>query len=127
MESTINYPSDPANFLIQLQNLNNNFSSPAVNVKVNLSIYTSATNNVNYTLILPPSLLPMQNSTFINGPYVGYNFTILDKILYFGEGLTINGFLNTDKGNIILFYKWTLIIEDVVAYQSEEDLILVLQ
>ena len=123
MEPTINYPSDPANFKIQLQNLDNNFSAPGVNVKVNLTLYSSATNNLNYTLILPPSLLPIANSTFIDGSDAGYNFTIIDKDFYFGEGLTINGFLNTNKSDVILYYKWTLIVDGEVVYQSLDGLI----
>jgi uncharacterized membrane protein (UPF0182 family) len=127
MESQINYPSDPAAFRIQLQNLNNTFSTDVINVRVNLTIFTNTEFNVNYTLQLPPNLLPLENSSFIGGDFTGYNFTIVNKDFYFGEGITINGYLNVDLGNIILYYKWTLIIDGEVVYQSQQNLILVLQ
>ncbi|MFX1288054.1 MAG: hypothetical protein ACFFFY_05815, partial [Promethearchaeota archaeon] len=54
------------------------------------------------------------------------NFTIVDTTLYFGEGLVLNGFLNTTKGDIIIFYQWTLIVNGAIFYTSPENLILVL-
>ena len=127
MESSMNYPEDPANFQINIQNLDNNFSAPGLDVKVNLSIYSSTTNNVDYNLILPPYLYPLQNTTYIDGTYTRTNFTIVDTTLYFGEGLVLNGFLNTTKGNVIIFYKWNLIVNGVMIYESPENLILVFE
>jgi len=118
MESSMNFPEDPANFVINIQNLDTNFSAPGVDVKVNLSIYSSTTNNVDYNLILPPYLYPIQNTTYIDGIYTRVNFTIVDTTLYFGEGLVLNGFLNTTIGNVIVFYKWNLIVNGVMVYES---------
>ena len=125
MESSMNYPNNPANFMIDLQNLDTNFSAPGLQVKVNLSIYTATTNNVDYDLILPPYLYPIENTTYIDGPNTATNFTVVDTTLYFGEGLVLNGFVNTTKGNIIIFYTWTLIVNDDLIYTSPENLILV--
>jgi hypothetical protein len=121
----MNYPNNPANFMIDLQNLDTNFSAPGLQVKVNLSIYTATTNNVDYDLIIPPYLYPIENSTYVDGPNTVTNFTVVDTTLYFGEGLVLNGFVNTTKGNIIIFYKWTLIVDDTLIYTSPENLILV--
>jgi len=125
MDSSMNYPEDPANFVINLQNLETNFSAPGLNVTVDLSIYTSTDLNVNYSLILPPYLYPLQNTTYIDGTNTIVNFTIIDTTLYFGEGIVLNGFLNTTKGNVIIFYKWNLMVNDVMIYESLENLILV--
>ncbi len=112
------YPDDPAEFIIQLQNLDTNFSAPGLNVKVNLSVYTLTTHNVNFSLILPPNMYPIENSTYIEGGFTGVNFTLVDTILYFGQGITLTGFLNTSKGSIVIYYKWTLIIDDEIFYES---------
>ena len=126
MESTMNFPNDPAHFIIELQNLDNNFSAPGLQVKVNLSIYTSTviTNNLNltYDLILPPYLYP-KNFTYVDVPNTVTNFTVVDTPLYFGEGLVLNGFVNTTIGGIIIFYKWTLIVNGAIFYTSPENLI----
>ncbi|MHA2287947.1 MAG: UPF0182 family protein [Promethearchaeota archaeon] len=125
MESTMNFPNDPAKFVINLQNTDTNFSAPGLQVKVNLSIYTSTTNNVDYDLILPEYLKPIENSTYVDGSNTVTNFTVVDKTLFFGEGLVLNGFVNTTKGNIIIFYKWTLSVNGAIFYTSPENLILV--
>ena len=126
MDSSMNYPEDPANFIINLQNFDTNFSAPGLNVTVDLSIYTSTDLNVSYSLILPPPyLLTLQNTTYIDGTNTRTNFTIIDTTLYFGEGLVLNGFLNTTKGNVIIFYKWNLIVDGIMIYESPENLILV--
>ena len=125
MESTMTYLVDPANFVINIQNLDTNFSAPGLDVKLNLSIYSSNDTNVDYNLILPPYLYPIQNTTYIDLPYRIVNFTVVDTTLYFGEGLVLNGFLNTTKGNVIIYYKWNLIVNDVLIYESLENFIYV--
>ena len=126
MDSSMNHPEDPANFVINIQNLDTNFSAPGLNVSVDLSIYTSTDLNVSYSLILPPPyLLTLQNTTYIDGTNTRTNFTIIDTTFYFGEGLVLNGFLNTTKGNVIIFYRWNLIVNGVMIYESPENLILV--
>ncbi|MFW9781673.1 MAG: UPF0182 family protein [Candidatus Heimdallarchaeota archaeon] len=124
MEPLMTYPDDPAKFIIQLQNLDTNFSAPGLNIIVRLSVYTSTTSNVNYSLILP-LVYSTTNTSFTIGEYSGINFTIIDKILYFGEGITLTGFLNTSKGNIIVYYKWTLIVNGDIIYESLVGLIYV--
>jgi hypothetical protein len=123
MESTMTFPNDPAHFIIELQNLDTNFSAPGLQVKVNLSIYSATTNSVDYNLILPPYLYPIENSTYIDGTDTVVNFTVVDKTLYFGEGLVLNGFLNTTIGDINIFYKWILIVNGEILYTSLENLI----
>jgi len=125
MESTMTYPDDPANFQITLQNLDTNFSAPGLSVEVNLSIYTATSNNVNYSLILPPDTYPIENSTYILGLDTWVNYTIVDDTFYFGEGLVLNGFLNTSKGDIIIYYKWTLIVDGEIFYESQIKLIFI--
>ncbi len=127
METTMTYPNNPANFEITLQNYDTNYSAPGLNVTVNLSVYTSTDLNVNYSLILPPDMYPIENTTFIDGVYTGVNFTIINTTLYFGEGLVLSGFLNTTKGNVIIYFKWTLIVDGAIFYESQEKLIQVTQ
>jgi hypothetical protein len=127
METTMTYPNNPANFEITLQNFDTNFSAPGLDVEVNLSVYTSTDLNVDYSLILPPDMYPIENTTFIDGVYTGVNFTIINTTLYFGEGLVLNGFLNTTKGNVIIYFKWTLIVDGDIFYESQENLIQVKQ
>ncbi len=124
METSMTYPNNPANFEITLQNFDTNFSAPGLDVKVNLSVYSLTTNNVDYNLILPPGY-PIGSTTFIDGDYTRENFTIIDTTLYFGQGLVLNGFLNTTKGGVIIYFEWTLIVDSVITYKSQENLILV--
>jgi len=123
MDTSARYPDDPANFQITLQNTNLNFSAPGLDVKVNLTVFTSTALGVDYNLILPPNLYPVENHSYVNGLYTNVNFTVIDTTLFFGEGLTINGYLNVSIGNIIVYYMWTLIVNDVVVYVSPESLI----
>jgi len=128
MESTMTYPSDPANFVINLQNFDTDFSAPGLQVKVNLSIFTSTELTTNltlsYNLILPPNVAVV-NFTYVDVPNTVTNFTVVDTTLYFGQGLVLNGFVNTTMGGIGIFYKWTLIVNDAIFYTSPENLIYV--
>lgn len=126
METSMTYPGDPANFEITLQNFDTNFSAPGLDVKVNLSVYSSTSINVDYSLILPPGY-PIGSATFIDGDYTGVDFTIIDTTLYFGEGLVLNGLLNTTKGNVIIYFKWTLIVDGTIFYESQENLISIIE
>ncbi len=119
MEDSITYPDDPANFIISLQNLDLNFSAPGLQVTVNLTLYSATSNNVDYDLILPPKY-PIENSTYIDGSDTVVDFTIINTTLYFGEGLTLNGFVNTTKGDIVIHYVWTLIVDGEVIYTSPD-------
>ena len=125
METSMTYPDNPANFEITLQNFDTNFSAPGLDVKVNLSVYSNTDLNVDYSLILPPDMYPIENTTFIDGLYTGVNFTIIDTTLYFGEGLVLNGFLNTTIGSVIIYFKWTLIVDDAIIYESQDNLLYV--
>jgi len=125
METSMTYPNNPANFEITLQNYDTNFSAPGLDVKVNLSVYSNTDLNIDYSLILPEDMYPIENTTFIDGIYTGVNFTIIDTTLYFGEGLVLNGFLNTTIGSVIIYFKWTLIVDGAIIYESQEKLIYV--
>jgi len=131
IETSINYPNNPAQFTISLYNTDTNYSAPGLDVTVNLSIYTSTTNDVNYSLYVPHDLYPLENSTytfFINtDSFTGVNFTILNTTLYFGEGIQLTGYLAPSIGNIIIYAKWTLIVDGMIIYQSPVNIILVLQ
>ncbi len=131
IETTINYPNNPAQFTISLQNTDTNYSAPGLDVMVNLSIYTSTTNDVNYSLYVPQDLYPLENSTytFLSGTdsFTGVNFTILNRIIYFGEGMQFSGYLAPSIGNIIIYAKWTLVVGGEIIYQSPVSIILVLQ
>jgi hypothetical protein len=120
MEDSMTYPSDLANFIITLQNFDTNFSAPGLQVQVNLSIYSATTNNVDYELILPPYLYPIENSTYVSGPDTFVDFTVVNTTLYFGEGLVLNGFVNTTIGDINIFCIWTLFVEGELFYTSPE-------
>jgi len=119
MEDSITFPSDPANFIINLQNFDTNITAPGLDVKVNLSIYSYTSNFVDYDLILPP-IYPIQNTTYIDGDFTRVNFTVVDKTLYWGEGLILNGLVNTTKTGIIIYYVWTLIVDGIVIYSSPD-------
>jgi len=117
MDDSMIYPNDPANFIITLQNLDTNFSAPGLEVKVNLTLYSDSNNTVSYHLILPP-YLPIENSTYIDGSDIVVDFTVVNRTLYFGEGLVLNGFVNTSHGDIVIHYVWTLIVDGTIIYTS---------
>ena len=124
MEESMTYPSDPAKFMITLQNLDYNFSAPALQVKVNLTIYSDTNNNASYHLILPDDLYPIENSTYVDGTDTVEEFSVINTDLYFGEGLVLNGFLNTTTivHDIIIHYKWTITVGAFI-YTSPENVI----
>ncbi|MHA1670252.1 MAG: UPF0182 family protein [Promethearchaeota archaeon] len=131
IETSIDYPNDPAQFTISLQNTNNTYSLDGLDVKVNLSVYTSTTNDVNYSLLVPAYLQPLKNSTYAfligSDSFAGVNFTVINTTLYFGEGLELTGYLAPSIGNIIIYAKWILIVDGKIEYQSPISIILVLQ
>ena len=122
-------PDEPAKFKINLQNTDLNYTAVPLNVKVNLTLYTSATNDVNFTLFVPTYLYPLENSTysFTDGGtlFKGFNFTIVNTDLYFGEGLTLNGYIGSSIGNIIVYAKWTLYVNAELVYASPVNIIYV--
>ena len=120
MGESINFPDDLAKFNITLQNFDSNYTAPALQVKVNLSIYSATTNNVDYDLKLPQNLYPVENFTYIVGSDTFVDFTLVNTSLYFGQGLVLNGFLNTTIGDINIYCKWTLIVNDEIFYTSPE-------
>ncbi len=123
MDTSMSLPDDLARFRIELENLNESIIAPGYNVKVNLSLYREGGGV--FSVIVPPVYYPLENKTFSYGVYSGVNFTIINDILYSGEGLILNGFINSTTSDIIIRFKWTLIVDNVIIHVSEEDFILV--
>jgi hypothetical protein len=118
METTLNLPNDLAEFRIELENFNETIVAPGYDIKVNLSLYREGGGN--FSILVPPSHYPMENSTFTQGTFIGINYTLVDTILFSGEGLILSGFVNTTTPDILIRFKWTLIVDDIVIYRSEE-------
>ncbi|MFW9784011.1 MAG: UPF0182 family protein [Candidatus Heimdallarchaeota archaeon] len=123
MENSIVLPSDLASFRIELENFNESIIAPGYNVKVNLSLYREGGGS--FSVLVPPVHYPLENATFSDGVFTGINYTLVDEILYSGEGLIFNGFVNCTTQDIIIRFKWILIVDDVVIYTSVEDFIIV--
>ena len=123
MENSMILPDDLASFRIELENFNESIFSPGYNVKVNISLYREGGGF--FSIIVPPIYYPLENATFTTGIYSGINFTVIDKILYSGEGLILNGFVNCTTSDILIRFRWTLIVNDEVIYTSEENYIVV--
>ena len=124
MENSMILPEDLASFRIELENFNKSITGPGYNVKVNISLYREGGGV--FSIIVPPSSYPLENATFTTGIYSGINFTIVDDLLYSGEGLILNGFVNCTTSDILIRFRWTLIVDDVVIYSSEENYISVI-
>ena len=107
-----------AAFSIAILNIDTNVSAPGVNNVLNLTLYSTHADAI-YNLSLPPSKQPLANSTFNNGTHYGINFKMLNETLIFGEGILYGGSINCSKGNIVLYYKWELIINDGEATYTE--------
>ncbi|MHA1884515.1 MAG: UPF0182 family protein [Promethearchaeota archaeon] len=118
METTLNLPNDLAEFRIELENFNESILAPGYDIKVNLSLYREGGGN--FSILVPPSHYPIENSTFTQGTFIGINYTLVDTILFSGEGLILSGFVNTTTPDILIRFKWTLIVDNIVIYRSEE-------
>ena len=123
METTLNLPNDLAGFRIELENFNETILAPGYDIQVNLSLYREGGGN--FPILVPPSHYPIENSTFTQGIFIGINYTLVDTILFSGEGLILSGFVNTTTPDILIRFKWTLIVDDIVIYRSEESYITV--
>ena len=123
IDNMMTLPDDLASFRIQLENFNETISAPGYNVKVNLSLYRIGGGN--FSIIIPPNLYPLENISYTYGDYSGVNFTLVDDLLYSGEGIILNGFVNTTRTDILIRYKWILIVDDIIIYSSEENYITV--
>jgi len=125
MDNSMTLPNDLARFRIELENLNETILPQAYyNITVNLSLYRVGGGD--FSILVPPYLYPIENYTFDTGTFSGTNFTLIDDKLYSGEGLILNGFVNCTTQHIIILFKWTLIVNDIVIYRSPEDFISVL-
>jgi hypothetical protein len=131
LEPAIHLPNDPAKFKISLQNTDLNYTAAPLNIRVNLTLYTNEEHNVNYTIIVPDYLYPLENSTysFMDGGnlYRAYNYTLVNRDLNFGEGLILNGFISSSVGNIIIYAKWSLYVNSESIYASPETILYVYQ
>jgi len=130
LEESMIFPSDPAAFRIEIENFNTNFSaSPLQNIIVNLTVYT-AVPGVDFFIDVPPAYSTVNSTfSFFDGPiqYYGVNFTIIDNIdLNSGEIIGLNGLLNCSVGDIIVRYRWTLIVDGLVLYTSSLGILTVL-
>ncbi|KKN18557.1 hypothetical protein LCGC14_0954640, partial [marine sediment metagenome] len=122
MEDSITLPADFANFRIELENINKNITSEYV-VSVNLLLYRVG--GVNVSILVPPVYYPLENSTFTQGAFTGVNFTLVNKTIYSGEGLIFSGLVSCSTPDILIRFKWILIVNDVVIPTSAEDFITV--
>jgi hypothetical protein len=126
MESTMTLPDDLAKFVIDLENQEEDYKADPLDVELVLSVYTSKDNNVDYSIY--PNEYPIVPRTKIsNDDYEGYNYTIVDEELYFGQGLKITGYLEPNKGNVIIYYQWTLYVDGKIVNNPQENIILVLE
>jgi hypothetical protein len=123
IDNSMVLPNDLASFRIIIENFNESLSAPGYNVKVNLSLYRDGVSD--FSILVPPVYYPLENATFSTGVFSGINFTLIDGVLYSGEGLILNGFVNTTTPDIIIRFKWILIVDNVVIYTSIEDFIIV--
>jgi hypothetical protein len=123
MDNLMTLPNDLASFRIELENLNETITALGYNVQVNLSLYREGGGI--FSIVVPPSHYPLENKSFSYGVYSGINFTLIDDILYTGEGLILNGLVNCTTGDIIIRFKWILIVDNIIIHVSEEDFILV--
>ena len=123
MENLMILPDDLASFRIELENFNETLSAPGLSVQVNLSLYREGVGNFNISV--SPSLYPLENATFTYGLYSGINFTLINTTLYSGEGKILNGFVNSATPDIVIRFKWILIVDGETIYTSEESLIIV--
>jgi hypothetical protein len=123
LENSMILPDDLARFRIELENFNETLFAPGLNVQVNLSLYREGGGNFNISV--SPSLYPLENATFNYGLYSGINFTLINITLYSGEGIILNGFVNSTTPDIIIRFKWLLIVDSITIYTSEEGLIIV--
>ncbi len=123
MENSIILPDDLASFRIELENFNDTLSAPGHNVQVNLSLYREGGGD--FSIEVSPSLYPLENATFTYGLYSGINFTLINTTLYSGEGIILNGFVNSTTTDIVIRFKWLLIVDSITIYTSEESLIAV--
>ncbi len=130
LDDSMTYPSHPATFRIFLENFNTNFSAPPIqNIQVNLTLYT-AVPGVDFSIQVPPAYTTSNFSyTFMQGSiqYYAVNFTLIDSIdLNSGEIIGLNGLLESSVGDIIVRFRWTLIVDGFVLYTSSISILTVL-
>ncbi len=123
MDNLMTWPDDLASFRIELENLNETITAPGYHVEVNLSLYREGGGT--FSVVVPPAYYPLENKTFSYGVYTGINFTLIDKVLYSGEGVILNGLVNCTTSDIIIRFKWILIVDSIIIHVSEEAFILV--
>ncbi len=113
MDDLMTLPNDYASFRIELENFDGSESGQDYNVKIKLSLYREGVGAFS-VLVPPPIPTP-----------VGSDFTLIDEELRPGEGVILNGFVTTTTADIIIRFKWLLIVDDVIVYTSEEGFIIV--
>ncbi|MBY8984552.1 MAG: UPF0182 family protein [Candidatus Lokiarchaeota archaeon] len=121
IEDAIVLPDDLASFRIELENINESLGAPGHSVQVNLSLYRVGGGS--FSILVSPSLYPLENATYDSGNYTGITFTLINTTLYSGEGIILNGFVISYTSDITIRFEWLLIVDSITVYTSEESLI----
>ncbi len=105
-----------ASLVLSVKNVDTNFGNPAVNVKVNLTLFS-----VNGTVTMP-GMISVESASFTSDPMYagipGENYTVIDEDLspQGNHGITVLLDLDiTGNTRVELVYRLSLIVNDVVV------------
>lgn len=118
MESTIIFPDDLAYFRFEIENINSNITAPGYDIVVNLTL--SRSGGGNFSLVgIPSRYLPISNYTFSDGIiFTLFNITLDPNDL---DGYA--GYISCPELDIVIHYKWDLIVDDELIYSEEGTII----
>lgn len=114
---------EPINSRVEIEVTDTNITHAARRVVVNVSVYSD---RVNATMLSNNSLVESA-FTFGSGS-TGYNYTLMDKMLYPGEGNILYvqfyaNFTGLSVEGIIVNFKYTLIVNGTILYISTDNTI----